>query len=218
MTGIHNFTKMKVVVRHNRPEDDGRLDSEDRSIIPLLLAVGLLLVSVYMWYAKTHDIDTSILPEWPQLRVGVHDTVYVHDTIYVHDTTVVVKEVITRREAAPDTAHYTVAQIYSMYRGEAGVKQDKARAARYARPLAEKGDVECQMLMGNYYYSRKPPVNAFGVKPDDDYRNAFYWYKRAAEAGNHKAMRYVSEMYRNGLGVKQNTREADRWAARAQTP
>lgn len=205
---------MKVEVKRNTNLPNERRDDESVSVFPLLFGIVAALV-VLMWYFRLRGSDSPIEYESPFRSMVVHDTIYLHDTVYIHDTTQVVRDVFVRHQAAPDTTHYTVAQIYAMYYGANGMKPDRDRAARYARPFAEKGNVDCQMLLGNYYYSTKPMKYGMDGKSQSDYRNAFYWYKRAAQAGNHKAMVFVSEMYRAGIGVEQNTREADRWAARA---
>jgi len=56
---------------------------------------------------------------------------------------------------------------------------DYATALRLARPLAEQGDAEAQLLLGKMY------VNGTGVTRD--FREAFKWFKLSGEQGDVEA-------------------------------
>ena len=70
--------------------------------------------------------------------------------------------------------------------------------------MAKRGDFDAQFSVGAAYeYSR-------GVKKD--LRQAFYWYKKAASNGHHRAQLKVGEFYERGIGgVKKDLRNAKIW-------
>ena len=51
--------------------------------------------------------------------------------------------------------------------------------------------------------------NAVGVSAD--YSEALRWFLTAAEKGHILAMQYLSIMYKEGIGVPKNNREAIKW-------
>jgi len=69
--------------------------------------------------------------------------------------------------------------------------------------LAEGGLAEAQYRIGNAYRLGD------GVLKDD--LLALKWYRRAAEQGHSYAIKCMENACRNGLGVKQDPIEADRW-------
>ncbi len=70
--------------------------------------------------------------------------------------------------------------------------------------MAKRGDFDAQFSVGAAYeYGR-------GVKRD--LKQAFYWYKKAASNGHHRAQYKVGEFYERGLGgVKKDIRNAKIW-------
>ena len=58
-------------------------------------------------------------------------------------------------------------------------------------------------LTGLMYY------NAEGVSVD--YSEALRWFLAAADKGHILAMQYLSIMYKEGIGVPKNNREAIKW-------
>ena len=69
------------------------------------------------------------------------------------------------------------------------------------RPLAERGDADAQLKLGNTYVAgHAEPVN---------------WNRRAAEQGLAKAQTNLGFMYRTGQGVAQDYAEAVKWYRRA---
>lgn len=51
----------------------------------------------------------------------------------------------------------------------------------------------------------------FGIMVEQDYEEAFRWFKKAAEAGNRDAKSMLGYMYSAGEGVRQNFRESFKW-------
>ena len=64
-------------------------------------------------------------------------------------------------------------------------------------------------------------MNAIYRKPKgegvlQDNKQAFYWYKQAADKQNAKAIFKVGECYANGIGVKKDMEKANHWWALAE--
>lgn len=74
-------------------------------------------------------------------------------------------------------------------------------------PLAEQGDVESQVIVGEIY------ERGMGVAPD--YALAANWYRLAAEAGNRRAQVNLGHLYETGRGVAQDPQVALDWYRRA---
>lgn len=80
-------------------------------------------------------------------------------------------------------------------------------ALRNWRLLAEHGDANAQFNLGlSYEYGK-------GVSPD--YRQAFYWYLKAAGQGQVDAQNNVGALYYKGQGVQQDYRQAADWYRKA---
>ena len=69
-------------------------------------------------------------------------------------------------------------------------KKDYATALKLWRPLAIKGDVSAQSILGLMYQDGQ------GVKRD--YKEAIKWYEKAAEQGDVSAQFNLALMYDNG--------------------
>lgn len=74
-------------------------------------------------------------------------------------------------------------------------------------PLAEQGDVNAQVIVGEIH------ERGLGVAPD--HAAAATWYRRAAEAGDRRAMVNLGYLYERGLGLEADAREALDWYRRA---
>jgi len=72
---------------------------------------------------------------------------------------------------------------------------------------AEKGDANAQLQIGNIYKQAK------GVP--QDYKQAVYWYTKAAEQGDAKAQDNLASMYSKGEGVPRNHKQAVYWYTKA---
>lgn len=72
---------------------------------------------------------------------------------------------------------------------------------------ANEGDVESQFELGNAY--------EFGIGVNQDYKQAVYWYQKAAEQGYTIAQSSLGFCYVNGLGVATNYQQAAYWFLQA---
>ena len=72
---------------------------------------------------------------------------------------------------------------------------------------ANQGDKNAQYKLGNYYDS--------GLKIEQNYDEAFKWYKKAAEQGHIDAQYNLGIYYKNGYGIEQNYDEAFKWLEKA---
>ena len=77
---------------------------------------------------------------------------------------------------------------------------DYETALKEFRPLADQGDAEAQLNLGDLYH--------FGFL---DNKEAAKWYRLAAEQGNAEAQSNLGLMYENGQGVPQDYQEAVKW-------
>lgn len=84
---------------------------------------------------------------------------------------------------------------------------DFAAAKRGFEPLAEKGHILAEYILGLMY------ANGQGVP--QSYPDAMKWHLKAAEQGEAKAQFSVGVMYFKGLRVAQNRAEAFKWYRRA---
>lgn len=73
---------------------------------------------------------------------------------------------------------------------------DYQAAFREWEPLAKSGDVDAQFALGYLY--------EYGEGVTQSYRQAVYWYGKAADAGDVDAAVAMGYLYESGLGVKQN--------------
>lgn len=78
----------------------------------------------------------------------------------------------------------------------AGKAGDLAKALRLFTELAEAGDMDAAIDVGQYYFEGK------GVA--QDYAKAMTWWLRAFEKGHGMAYNNIAVLYRDGLGVPKN--------------
>lgn len=95
-------------------------------------------------------------------------------------------------------------EIGRMYQDGLGVQQDIPRAIDYYRIAIEKGALVYWEI-----------ANAYQLLSPSDYRSAFEWHKKGAEAGASSVMFNLAANYRDGKGVKQNYKEALVWFKKA---
>lgn len=86
-------------------------------------------------------------------------------------------------------------------------RKDYASAFAEFRPLAEKGDAEAQVDLGNLF------MRGWGVR--QDYATAFDWYQKAAEQNNPIAQSKLGMLHYYGLGTVQDSEAAAKWFRRA---
>ena len=86
---------------------------------------------------------------------------------------------------------------------KAHTRGDYATALRELRPLAERGEVLSQYLLGLMYHEGR------GVP--QDYAEAVKWYRKSAEQGLTHAEYNLGIMYHGGWGVPQDLVQAYMW-------
>jgi TPR repeat protein len=84
---------------------------------------------------------------------------------------------------------------------------DQATALQLALPLAGKGDVHAQSLVGQIYHSGRGGLR--------DEAEAVKWSRLAANQGHAAAQFRLGLMYSEGLGVPQDHTQAAHWYGRA---
>ena len=84
--------------------------------------------------------------------------------------------------------------VYAFHRGNYSV------ALKELSPLAEKGDVEAQLILGDIYSGVR------GIPQDQ--AKAASWYRKAAKQGSAPAQTLLGVMYESGIGVPQDDKEA----------
>ena len=87
--------------------------------------------------------------------------------------------------------------------GRAYIEGDYIKAAKLYRPMAEKGDVEAQLILGSMHDT--------GLGVTQDFKEAVKWYRLAAEQGNVFAQEKLGWKYILGNGVPQDDVLAYMW-------
>ena len=64
-------------------------------------------------------------------------------------------------------------------------------------------DADAMNKLGNRYRD--------GISVEQNYREAVFWYLKAAEGGNVDAMRALALFFTLGVGVEQNLEQANYW-------
>lgn len=90
---------------------------------------------------------------------------------------------------------------------DAMAKGDYGQGVTILRPLAKRGDVEAQYLLGKAY--------SHGSGVDTDPAKAIKWLERAAEKMHYGAATTLGKLYASGMGVKISTDLAAKWFALA---
>jgi TPR repeat protein len=86
-----------------------------------------------------------------------------------------------------------------------GVNQNMVEAVAWWRKAADRGQVEAQNALGQFYFQGgkdQRPVN---------YAESARWLRKAAEQGYAASMNNLGFLYQQGFGVEKNLREAARW-------
>jgi hypothetical protein len=94
---------------------------------------------------------------------------------------------------------------------------------RCYRQAADAGNTEAMFEVGHLYCepcflesssaAAKSPWRPIGIPVND--QEAMRWFRKAADAGNAKAMSYVGMLYNNGRGVPKNSAQAIAWWRKA---
>lgn len=90
---------------------------------------------------------------------------------------------------------------------DAYLREDYGRALEEWRPLAKRGNVEAQNMLGYMY--------RYGQGVSQDFDQARHWYGLAADKGHARAQNNLGAMYRQGLGGPQDFQKALQWFRRA---
>jgi len=105
-------------------------------------------------------------------------------------------------------------RVARMLHGARGVEGDEGEALRFfalalspVQLTASQGEAWAQSDLGDYF------VDGFVI--DSDYKNAAYWYRRAADQGYAPAQTNLGWLYMNGHGVNPDRAVAIRWFRRA---
>ncbi len=99
---------------------------------------------------------------------------------------------------------FTSSAYASLEEGRAAYqKQDWVNAVKFLRPLAEEGNDQALVLLGNMYNDGK------GV--EQNHAVAFQHYKQALTSGNDNAMLAIATMYAEGLGTEKDFPAAFEW-------
>ena len=91
--------------------------------------------------------------------------------------------------------------------GASGVKQDPARAMRYLRRAADKGNADAQYELADSL--------AKGKGCEQNYKQANQYFEKAANQGNAKSCMRLADAYLNGYGVPKNKKLVAQWAEQA---
>lgn len=90
-----------------------------------------------------------------------------------------------------------------------GIPRDSERAIRWYRTAAEGGLPEAQYELGEHYLTcEDEPV-------DENWREAAFWFRKAAEQGHSNAQLRLAGMNEDGLGIPQDLHAAVYWYRRA---
>ena len=89
------------------------------------------------------------------------------------------------------------------YLNGVGVERDLARARRWYRDSARRGEVRAMFSLGQIAYE------------EHDYSEALTWFRRASDAGHHRSLYFIGRHYWRGHGVEQDKKEAMRYFHRA---
>ena len=101
-------------------------------------------------------------------------------------------------------------QKAQLEKGMGAYQQSKYKEAyKIIHPIAEKGDVDSQAILGEMH------MRGNGVSRSAE--ESFKWYLRAAEQGLAESQYLVANMYAHGMGVQQDLAQASVWSQRAQT-
>jgi TPR repeat protein len=96
-------------------------------------------------------------------------------------------------------------------------RAEYATALRLFRPLAEQGNAEAQLQIGEMYQQGgrlfySPPS---GEEVAQDDAEAAKWFRRAADQGHPAAQYSLGRIYEFGAGVPKNLAEAVKWYGKA---
>ena len=117
------------------------------------------------------------------------------------------KALETKAAAGDANAQIALGLVYDKGDKNAGVLQDRRKAAEWFQKAAAQGVAEAQFNLGTMY-----EVGA-GVKKDE--KKALEWFEKAATQGFADAQFNLANMYATGRGTEKNLSRAITWYDRA---
>ena len=90
-----------------------------------------------------------------------------------------------------------------------GSQKDYAKAFKWLRRAAKRGDANAQFNLGRLYEA--------GDGIDKNLERAAKWYLLAAEQDHSKAQANLGWLYINGAGVEEDLDEAEKWYKRSES-
>jgi len=100
--------------------------------------------------------------------------------------------------------------------------QDHAQAALRCHKAAKQGDADAQLMLGGSYNHGQLALSALAehagrklLGVPEDYAQAAFWYRKAAEQGIAEAQSNLGLLYHNGQGVPQDDSQAALWFRKA---
>ena len=95
-----------------------------------------------------------------------------------------------------------------MYFNGQGVQPNLIKTTEWLKKAANNDHVMAQSILAKHYYYG-------GYAVERNFKEAFFWGKKAADEGNEESQYGIGRMYLNGDGVTQNRTEAFTWFKRA---
>jgi len=106
-------------------------------------------------------------------------------------------------ESFLESLRFLSSSSQQIYQARVAVRGDHPeQALELLRPLAEQGDVEAALFLGNIYL--------YGRGAEPDYTLARQWLEHAARAGRSEALYNLGAMYDKGIGTARDVNEAIR--------
>ena len=110
------------------------------------------------------------------------------------DVAEVLPELLQVGESFLDSLRFLASSSQQLYDARVAVRGDKPeQALELLKPLAEQGDVEAALFLGNIYL--------YGRGAEPDYALARRWLEHAARAGRSEALYNLGAMYDKAIGV-----------------
>ena len=129
----------------------------------------------------------------------------------VQPSTPVAQKTETKPAEDPEIKGKTAAQIrslgYDYQNGTGGKAKDYAKAMKYARIAADRGNTDAMVDVGNMY--------RLGYGVEKNQAEAVKWFRKAAEQGNAGAQYNLGYSYVSGSGIEKNQTEALKWYRKA---
>ena len=117
------------------------------------------------------------------------------------------KALETKAAAGDAAAQIALGLVYDKGDKDAGVLQDRRKAAEWFQKAAAQGVVEAQFNLGTMYEA------GIGVRKDE--KKALEWFAKAAGQGFADAQFNLANMYATGRGTEKNLSRAITWYDRA---